>query len=473
MLQRGDIVIANFGRDARGHEIGNKKTGSGPVRWAVVVSAASFNQKRPRVTLAPIMNYDEEGRELRANWGFWLPKEATASKSVRENESFVDCGQLWTLFSNFKNTQTLPRDVYKCTGKILDRIRLDLALQIVFNPFILTPDTLWARRFSRTPKYGEVLIADLPSTNPKRITEARRVLVISASGVDTIRNQIALGHVTVVPLEDAQNYKEQYNGNGIALVDVAGLQSTKWMANCQEIYTIDWKERRTRVVGELVNDASMEAVIMAVRQYLDLPMPRVDASSRQPEKPSASSKIDHDSPWRALAEKQADAAEHYAKLSIASGLAFRDAQQEAYEGYVLLETNQEFHVHHADEVDECEPRPGLMERLGEVVRLWFDNLSIPLMEPMGAGDLPSFPDIQPLPPDWFSGRTVELIFSQDEAGTWYVERSGTLQELRLTFWSIDGEVIGERLTVAGIPEPVPVESPAQLSRINIEVIEDT
>lgn len=47
--------------------------------------------------------------------------------------------------------------------------------------------------------------------------------------------------------------------------------------------------------------------------------------------------VDPDSPWAAVAEQQAAAAEHYAELSIASGMAFRGAQQEAYEGYAQQE----------------------------------------------------------------------------------------------------------------------------------------
>lgn len=47
--------------------------------------------------------------------------------------------------------------------------------------------------------------------------------------------------------------------------------------------------------------------------------------------------IDPESPWADHAEEQAASAVHYSDLSNTTGLAFREAQQEAMEAYLRME----------------------------------------------------------------------------------------------------------------------------------------
>ena len=92
--------------------------------------------------------------------------------------------------------------------------------------------------------------------------------------------------------------------------------------------------------------------------------------------------------------------------------------------------------------------------------------------PKAAGVQDVFPAAQPLPPEWFGGDTVTLYFSRDAAGAWRVERFGTVHALSLQFWSLDGSPIGQPIRVAGgAGAEVPVSGPAQISRIEITVID--
>lgn len=274
-LRRGEIVVANLGRDARGWEIGNKQEDGGPVRPAVVVSSYFSNQNRLRATVVPVTNYKNIGKELKVNWGFPISRESVQNCSLKYDESFVDCGQLVTLFAvpnNHSLSGKVPSDIdfnQRC-GKLRDRLRIDLALQIVCNEELIIPSMFWKQRFGTTPMQGDIVAAELPSSQVTPTGQPQLALVVSASAVDGIRNTIPLGHITVVALENISAWNVNYN-YGVCPVTVRGLETEQWMANCQEVYTVDWKKRNTQIVGHIKDAENMARAMRALRQYLDLP----------------------------------------------------------------------------------------------------------------------------------------------------------------------------------------------------------
>jgi len=274
-LRRGEIVVANLGRDARGWEIGNKKEDGGPIRPVVVVSSSLVNQNRLRVTVVPVTNYKTIGKELKVNWGFWISRDSVLHGSLNCEESLVDCGQLMTIFSTPRHhplSGKFPNDVNfdKRCCKLRDRLRLDLGLQIVCNEQLVIPSAQWRIRFRNIPVQGDIVRAELPSAGPEENGHQQLALVVSASAVDGIRNSIPLGHITVIPLEDASNFRAEYT-QGVSLLSTSGLETEQWLANCQEVYTIDWKKRSLQIVGHVKDAESMTRAIRGLRQYLDLP----------------------------------------------------------------------------------------------------------------------------------------------------------------------------------------------------------
>jgi hypothetical protein len=233
------------------------------------------------------MNYEDEGRELRSNWGFWLPREGVnfSSGILKYGDNFVDCGQLSTIFANpqstTESTNRFPNDIHfgRMHGRLPNRLRLDLGLQILINGrALVATGQQTAGLLSDVPIYGNILELELPDLSRPGASLAKRALVISSPAVDGIRNTVRygspsriLGHITVVPLEDPKLYRMPEQG--IALVEVRERDTdhvTRWLANCQEVLTIDWRDRRARIVGQ-VPRTLMSAVDVAVRQYLDLP----------------------------------------------------------------------------------------------------------------------------------------------------------------------------------------------------------
>ena len=274
-LRRGQIVVANLGRDARGWEIGNKKEDGGPIRPVVVVSSYFSNQKRLRVTVVPVTNYKTEGKELKINWGFWISKGSVQDCSLTSDESLVDCGQLMTIFAvpaNHSLSRQFPNDINyeKFCGKLRDRLRLDLSLQIICNQELIIPPEIWKKRFGATPILGDIVRTELPISAPNASPRERRALVVSASAIDGIRNTIPLGHITVVPLRKIP-HRDFDETSGFARIAVTGIESNEWLVNCQEPCTIDWKKRNTEVIGRIKDSDSMARVMHGLRQYLDLP----------------------------------------------------------------------------------------------------------------------------------------------------------------------------------------------------------
>lgn len=272
-LRRGEIVVANLGRDARGREIGNKQEDGGPVRPVVVVSSTLFNQNRLRVTVVPITNYKKAGKELKVNWGFWISRESVRDCSLKYDESLVDCGQLMTIFAvpnGHAQSGKIHNDVrfHQRCGKLRDRLRLDLGLQIICNEQLIIPAPFWKQRFSATPVQGDIVRAELPLDIQGNTSRVRHGLVVSASAVDGIRDWI--GHITVVPLREPAVNQTSDRG-GLVHIAADGLTSEKWLANCEEPCTIDWRQREVRTVGRIHDADNMARVLRALRQYLDLP----------------------------------------------------------------------------------------------------------------------------------------------------------------------------------------------------------
>lgn len=140
-LSRGQIYNAFLGRDARPKELGGKEGRTGAFRHVVIVSSSVINKNSDRVTIAPVMNYKLDGKELHINWGFWLPNRDVEDARLNDH-NFVECGQLWTVFSPHTSEAAknkLPRDINlnNYRGTLRYRERLDLALQIAINDRII------------------------------------------------------------------------------------------------------------------------------------------------------------------------------------------------------------------------------------------------------------------------------------------------------------------------------------------------
>ncbi|MBL8635203.1 MAG: type II toxin-antitoxin system PemK/MazF family toxin [Myxococcales bacterium] len=290
-LKRGDIWVVDFGRGV-GTEIGGKETNGvqDSIRPAVIVSSDRYNDVL-QVTVVPVMNYDERYRELSINWGFKLTKKRVIEhprnrvhRKLYYDYSFVDCGQLSTIFAippNFPGKNSLPAHIetellwdYPC-GTLREEflLRLDNALQMVVGG-----DTIVGDLRDGSPVYGDVV--EIRGGNHLM----GHYLVISSTGIDALRESIklsppnpeTLNHITVIPI----SYKDSYDPDealnqvpGISLVHVQWdnqIGRELWMANCTSINTFDRVTRSTKVVGHVTFD-DMRWVAHRVRQYLDLP----------------------------------------------------------------------------------------------------------------------------------------------------------------------------------------------------------
>lgn len=283
MLKRGEIWRVSLGRDARGTELGAKiaQDTHRPLahRPAIVISADDFNREAQRVTVAPLMNYWEE-RELQVHWGVRLELSGVDVDPTNRNHktlsktSLIDCGQIWTVFAVPPTAQpagklTLPNDVewMKRAGQIRDILAVNLELQTVLGSGLRAERA--ELRFGR----GDVVRMDVPG-RPQQ-----SCLVVSAVPVDLMRERTmvtlssqrrSLGQITVVPLVGPPS-TEHPGYHGIAEVKVVfdnPVPSEDQLALCQEIYTLDWRERNAVKTG-IVKE--MDVVEHALREYLDLP----------------------------------------------------------------------------------------------------------------------------------------------------------------------------------------------------------
>jgi hypothetical protein len=205
-------------------------------------------------------------------------------KDGRPYRSIIDCGQLWTIFTpDPKDPEQADLGILipeRCHdlrwdrrhGKLKERaiIAVDAALQVLVGGGIRYEGNLPFHE-------GDVLMAKFPGMFGE--IHEQRCLVVSSSAVDAIRMRMPrrggyyYTQCTVVPLEPAT---EEDTGNepGIAIVQVYPIgtgQSTKEVAMCQELYTLDWFARDTdRPVGRIRNE-DMGIVREALRHYLGLP----------------------------------------------------------------------------------------------------------------------------------------------------------------------------------------------------------
>lgn len=473
-LRRGRIYNAFLGRHARGTEPGKKPGDAGPYRHAIIVSNSNINEGRDRVTIAPIFNYKLDGKELHLNWGFWLPKSDVEEAYLNE-DNFADCGQLWTVFcphTSKEAKQTLPHDVnldfsngYRgYRGTLKYRERLDLALQIVINDRIIISQETRTSKFGHVPMQGDVVELDLPNHH-----ERAQALVISAPGIDNLRNLIRLkstnqplNHITVVPLIKNYNSKE-----------TAGLVSIEthtesnvilgWQAVCYEIYTIDWKERRHKVIGTVRN---MNNVIRNLRQYLDLPA-LAPASLVASDEPGTFVPAEK----HLVGEELAAEIRRVNELSKSLGLAYRSIQQDSQQEYLSHwepdESSAEQPIVHVSGV------AGIVDSIMNLIEIRLTSFQpVQLAVPSKAGvadSIEPFPREQPLPLEWFDGQAVFLRFHRGPAGNWSVSRTGLTEELILELWSRNEQPLGPPLRVGDRLVPLPTEGLEDLSTIKIRL----
>lgn len=174
---------------------------------------------------------------------------------------------------------------------------------------------------------------------------------------------------------------------------------------------------------------------------------------------ASSLELDPESPWLAEAEDIAASARYYAELSYRQGLAFRSAQQEAFDGYVALTAGS---VSASEPVPAAEAQPSLLRNVVEAAKrqitLFMKGFDpVPLAASVAAGVPKMFPRQQRLPPRWFGGASVQLLFRYDPSGLWYVARSGTAQTLLLYLWTAQHEAIGQPLRVGQVRAQLPLE----------------
>lgn len=183
--------------------------------------------------------------------------------------------------------------------------------------------------------------------------------------------------------------------------------------------------------------------------------------------------LDPESPWLHEAESIADATRRNAELSYEDALDFRGAQQEAFEGYLALLTGKTSSSE--TEHVQVSARAHVQELVAEVVRgirIFMAGFAPERLAASAAAGVPSkFPPEQALPPTWFQGAGVLLLFEKDPSGAWYVGRKGTSQTLLLTLRSEDHELIGLPLRVGHVKARLPLDI-SKLSAIEVSVVND-
>ena len=300
--QRGEIWRVKWG-GRKGTELGAGKRYD--ERPCLVISSDYFyigkegNKISDGLTVVPLTSYKLRKEEKRPLWTItftnrydvdidpwndrypeneqlheWLIDDE--GQNYRPYKSIVDCSQIWTI-----NTTSLKDPLNDLRwdrrhGKLKaeSMFSIDAALQIVLGGGVRAKDEK-----NLPVRDGQVLSLKLPERNH---LSPQRCLVISSSGVDAIREHLVvemddgtkkgpLGHCTVVPLENAEDFSLE---EGVAIVDVyqqaAQEERTTELALCMEIYTVDWRARDGVVVG-YVHDRDMHEVRKAVRDYLALP----------------------------------------------------------------------------------------------------------------------------------------------------------------------------------------------------------
>lgn len=465
---RGQVYNAFLGRHARGNEIGAKPGPRGAYRHVVIISNSDINKGRDRVTIAPVMNYKAEGKELHINWGFWLPNSDVEDARLNE-DNFVDCGQLWTVFSphtSEKSKKNLPQGINlnNYRGTLKYRERLDLALQIVVNDKIVIGQDIRASKFNHIPMQGDVVELDLPNYSKRA-----QALVISAPGIDTIRNIIPLkatnqplGHITVIPIEN-QTVADDISSRVAIEIQTENKIIHHCQAVCYEIYTIDWKERRHKIIGTVRN---MDKVIHKLRQYLDLPV-LAPADTIGLEEPGASVPAE-----RQLAgEELAAEIRRINDLSNSLGLVYHTIQEEAQQSYLA---GWEPDIFSAKEpIKAISIETGVVDSIKNLIEICFASFQpaeLTVLSKAGVADLSEpFPSEQQLPLEWFDGHAVFLRFHRGAAGNWSVSRIGLSEELFLQLWSRDEQPLGPPLTVGDRPIPLPIEGIEALSTIKIRL----
>jgi len=179
--------------------------------------------------------------------------------------------------------------------------------------------------------------------------------------------------------------------------------------------------------------------------------------------------LDSESPWLAEAESIAASTRHYAELSYKTGLAFRSAQQEAFEGYMALTAGD---LSAAEPETMMNPLQNLVESAKRHITIFMAGFAPERLAASAAAGVPSkFPPEQALPPTWFQGAGVLLLFEKDPSGAWYVGRKGTSQTLLLTLRSEDHELIGLPLRVGHVKARLPLDI-SKLSAIEVSVVND-
>jgi hypothetical protein len=168
--------------------------------------------------------------------------------------------------------------------------------------------------------------------------------------------------------------------------------------------------------------------------------------------------IDPESPWAAFAEEQAASAEYYSDISNLSGLAFREAQQQAFESYLQLEEGAR---------SEALGKISILKRSSEEP----SPPDATMYLQSAAGVTRSFPRKKPLPATWFGGEVVTLHF-EFKAGRWRVCRQGAIEQLDIDFYSHSDQHLGRLTRVGSASKLLPTFDIEELSRIEISVATD-
>jgi mRNA-degrading endonuclease toxin of MazEF toxin-antitoxin module len=282
--QRREIWWVKLGRRKQGTEIGANDTES--IRACLVVSADDYNEDEDcdgRITIVPLTDYREGKEDTRSLWAVAIRNREDVDKNspnarhprngkLSEWKSIIDCGQIWTIYA--VSPTDLRNDVLwgRHCGELKEEqiIRVEAALQALVGGGIRHERKLPVRE-------GHVLDLDLP------LRPHQQCLVVSSPAIDAIREEMwssyhkrRIGHCTVVPLVPASLYKD--GDRGVTLVDVyhVGDRRTPEMklAMCQEIYTVDWRNRLAENTDGPVGHVrlhQMDRVHEALRDYLDLP----------------------------------------------------------------------------------------------------------------------------------------------------------------------------------------------------------
>lgn len=96
--------------------------------------------------------------------------------------------------------------------------------------------------------------------------------------------------------------------------------------------------------------------------------------------------------------------------------------------------------------------------------------SIPFRFKSAAGSSLAPEPIQELPREWFPGKSISLEF-KDFAGWWKIRLRGTLDELMLTFWSVNGERMGEPLCAGPEFKELPIRNFLDIVGIDVASLE--